>query len=93
MKVLKMIKKGISFLLIGFIKFYKKAWRTTKKFAKDGLEVILTPITFVSGVTVLAVGTIASPFVALFTKGERLFINKGTHFHIKLLDDTQIKLK
>ena len=25
MKVLKMIKKGISFLLIGFIKFYKKA--------------------------------------------------------------------
>ena len=25
MKILKMIKKGISFLLIGFIKFYKKA--------------------------------------------------------------------
>ena len=75
------------------IKFYKKAWNTTKKFAKDGLEVILTPITFVGGVTVLAVGSISSPVVALFSKGERLFINKGTHFQIKLLEDTQVKLK
>ncbi len=85
--------KGISKVAKPSIKFYKKAWNTTKKFAKDGLEVILTPITFIGGATVLAVGTISSPFIALFTKGERLFINKGTHFQIKLLEDTQIKLK
>ena len=84
--------KGVAKTAKPSINFYKKAWNTTKKFAKDGLEVILTPITFVGGVTVLAVGTISSPFVALFTKGERLFINKGTHFQIKLLEDTQIKL-
>lgn len=85
--------KGVANSAKPSIKFYKKAWKTTKKFAKDGLEVILTPITFVGGVTVLAVGSISSPVVALFSKGERLFINKGTHFQIKLLEDTQIKLK
>ena len=84
--------KGVAKAAKPSIKFYKKAWGTTKKFAKDGLEVILTPITFIGGATVLAVGTISSPFVALFSKGERLFINKGTYFQIKLLDDTQIKL-
>jgi len=85
--------KGVAKAAKPSIKFYKKAWRTTKKFAKDGLEVILTPITFIGGATVLAVGTISSPFVAIFTKGERLFINKGTHFQIKLLEDTQIRIK
>ncbi len=85
--------KGVAKSANPSINFYKKAWRTTKKFAKDGLEVILTPITFIGGATVLAVGTISSPFVAIFTKGERLFINKGTHFQIKLLEDTRIKIK
>ena len=84
--------KGVAKTAKPSIKFYKKAWNTTKKFAKDGLEIILTPITFVGGAMVLAVGTISSPFVALFSKGERLFINKGTYFQIKLIEDTQIKL-
>lgn len=84
--------KGVAKTAKPSIKFYKKAWSTTKKFAKDGLEVILTPITFIGGATVLLVGTVSSPFVALFTKGERLFINKGTYFQIKLLEDTQVKL-
>ena len=73
-------------------KFYAKTWKLTKEFANDGLEVILTPITFVSGATVLAVSTVASPAVAFFSKGGRLFINKGTHFQIKLLEDTGVSL-
>jgi len=73
-------------------KFYSKSWRVTKKFAGDGLEIILTPITFVSGVTVLAANTVASPAIALFSKGGRLFINKGTRFQIKLLEDAAVYL-
>lgn len=72
--------------------FYSKSWKVTKKYAGDGLEVILTPITFVSGVTVLAVNTVASPAIALFSKGGRLFINKGTRFQIKLLEDAAVYL-
>ncbi len=73
-------------------KFYAKSWNLTKKYAGDGLEVILTPITFVGGVTVLAANTVASPFVALFSKGGRLFIKKGTRFQIKLQEDTAVYL-
>lgn len=72
--------------------FYSKSWRLTKKFAGDGLEVILTPITFVGGVTVLAANTAVSPVIALFSEGGRLFINKGTRFQIKLMEDTAIYL-
>lgn len=72
--------------------FYSKSWRLTKKFAGDGLEIILTPIAFVGGVSVLAVNTIASPAIALFAKGGRLFINKGTRFQIKLLEDSAVYL-
>lgn len=73
-------------------KFYKKSWRLTKKFAGDGLEIILTPVTFVGGAAVFAVNTAISPAVALFSKGNRLFINKGTRFQIKLTDDTAVYL-
>ena len=73
-------------------KFYAKTWKLTKEFANDGLEVILTPITFVSGATVLAVNTVAAPAIAFFSKGGRLFINKGTHFKIKLLENSMVHL-
>ncbi len=73
-------------------KFYSKSWQLTKKFAGDGLEVILTPITFVGGVTVLAANVAVSPAIALFSKGGRLFINKGTKFQIKLIEDTAVYL-
>ncbi len=71
-------------------KFYSKSWRVTKKFAGDGLEIILTPITFVGGVAVLAANTVASPLIALTSKGGRLFLYKGTQFKIKLMEDTLI---
>ncbi len=73
-------------------KFYDKSWNITKDFAQDGLEVILTPITFVGGAAVLAATTISSPVIAFFSKGERLFIKKGTHFQIKLTEDAAINL-
>lgn len=82
--IAKAIKPGVN--------FYSKSWKLTKKFAGDGLEIILTPITFVSGVTVLAVNTVASPAIALFSKGGRLFIKKGTRFQIKLMEDTAVYL-
>lgn len=84
--------KGVANAVKPGVKFYKKSWNLTKKFANDGLEVILTPITFVGGVTVLAVNTVASPAIAFFAKGGRLFINKGTTFQIKLIEDTSVRL-
>ena len=74
------------------INFYNKSWRLTKKFAGEGLEIVLTPITFVGGVAVMAGNTIASPAIALFSKGGRLFIKKGTKFEVRLIKDAEVYL-
>ena len=74
------------------IRFYNKSWSLTKKYAGEGIEVVLTPITFVGGVAVMAGNTIASPAIALFSKGGRLFIKKGTKFEVRLIDDAEVYL-
>lgn len=74
------------------VNFYKKSWGLTKKYAGEGVEIVLTPITFVGGVTVMAGNTIAAPAVALFAKGGRLFIKKGTKFEVRLIKDTEVYL-
>ena len=72
------------------VKFYKKSWNITKKFAGDGLEVILTPITFIGGVAVLAGNIVVSPVVGAFKKGGRIIIEEDTRFQIKLIEDTAV---
>lgn len=84
--------KGVANATKPGVRFYSKSWGVTKKFAGEGLEIVLTPITFVGGVAVMAGNTIASPVVALFSKGKRLFINKGAHFQVILMEDVSVRL-
>lgn len=71
-------------------KFFNKMMKDTQNYADGSLTVILTPITFVSGCVVYGANIIASPILALFSKGGDISIPSGSTFEIKLLDDCYI---
>lgn len=68
-------------------KFYNKMWAKTKKYLKPGIEIVVSPIAFVSGTVVYVANIAVSPVLAVFSKGGRLIIPKYSSFEIKLLDD------
>lgn len=72
--------------------FFKKMWRCTCKYWKNnnGVEILLTPITFVSGTVVYAVNIVASPVLAIFSKGGSISIPKNADFVIQLREDIMI---
>ena len=51
---------------------------------------ILTPFSVVAGVIGFGANTIASPVLALFKKGDTLYLRSGSDFEIKLLQDVFI---
>lgn len=69
--------------------YFKKMWRYTCKYWKNnnGVEILLTPITFISGTVVYAVNIVASPVLAIFSKGGPISIPKNADFVIQLRDD------
>ena len=71
-------------------KIYDRMWAKTKKYFKPGIEIILTPITFLTGTVAFGANIVASPVLALFSKGGRLIIPKDSNFVIKMLDDAII---
>lgn len=70
-------------------RFFKKMWRKTKNLAKNenGVEIILTPFTLITGVVVYAVNFVASPVLAIFYKGKSITIPSGSLFTIQLRED------
>lgn len=72
--------------------FYNKMWKKTKGLAKNAnrVEIILTPFTFLCGTVVYAANIIASPALALFSKGGSISIPKNAIFTIQLTEDTLI---
>lgn len=70
-------------------KFFKKMWRVTCNLAKNesGVEIILTPFSFLTGTVVYAVNFVASPVLAIFYKGKSITIPSGSPFIIQLRDD------
>lgn len=70
--------------------FYAKSEKLTKKLW-NGPGAILTPITYLPGALFLVCDTAVSPFVALFHKGENVYINKGTSATIKLTSPAYIE--
>ena len=68
-------------------KTYDKMWAKTKKYFKPGIEILITPITFVTGTVVYAANIAISPILAIFTKGGKLTIPQGSAFEIKFLED------
>ncbi len=74
-------------------RFFKKMWRKTKNLAKNenGIEIILTPFTFLTGTIVYAVNFVTSPVLALFYKGKSITIPGGALFTIQLREDAIIQ--
>lgn len=68
-------------------KTYDKMWAKTKKYFKPSIEIIITPITFATGVIVFGANIITSPFLTIFSKGGKLYIPQNSKFEIKLLEE------
>ena len=74
-------------------RFFKKMWRKTKNLARNdnGVEIILTPFTLITGTVVYAVNFVSSPVLALFYKGKSITIPAGSLFTIQLREDAVIQ--
>ena len=70
--------------------FYGKSMKVTKKLW-NGPGAILTPVTYLPGALFLVCDTAVSPFIALFHKGDNVYINKGTTATIKLTSPAYIE--
>lgn len=72
--------------------YFKKMWKVTKRLAKNesGVEIILTPFSFVAGTVVYVVNVVASPVLAIFYKGNSITIPKDSPFTIQLREDALI---
>jgi hypothetical protein len=63
--------------------FYAKSVKVSKKLW-NGPFAIISPITYLPGATFLVLNSTAAPFIAIFSKGDRVNISKGTKATIKL---------
>ena len=71
--------------------FLKKMWRTTcSSLNKGGLDIIVAPFSFSLGVVVYAANVVASPALALFSKGGSVSIPANSRFVIQLEKDALI---
>lgn len=85
----------------GYIKGIKKVTKPARTFYAKSVKVskkmwnspafIVAPITYLPGALFLVGDSVASPFIALFHKGDRVYINKGTAATIKLVSPTYIE--
>lgn len=71
-------------------RFNDKMWKSTKKLAGEGLTFIFSPFTLASGLIVFGVNIVASPVIAIFSKGGSISIPADTAFRIKLTEDVTI---
>lgn len=69
--------------------FFKKMWKVTCNLAKNenGVEIILTPFSLITGTLVYAVNFVASPVLAIFYKGKSITIPRDSQFTIQLRED------
>ena len=71
-------------------KFNDKMWKTTKKLAGESVTFIFSPFTLASGLVVFGANIVASPVIAIFSKGGSISIPADTAFRIKLTEDVTI---
>lgn len=71
-------------------KFNDKMWKATKKLAGEGVTFIFSPFTLASGLIVFGANIVASPVIAIFSKGGSISIPADTAFRIKLTEDVTI---
>lgn len=68
-------------------KFMGKMWGVTLDLARGFPEVLLTPVSLLSGAAVWTGNVLISPVLAIFSKGGPISIPKGAEFRIKLQED------
>ena len=71
-------------------RFNDKMWKSTKKLADEGVTFIFSPFTLASGLIVFGANIVASPVIAIFSKGGSISIPADTAFRIKLTEDVTI---
>lgn len=71
---------------------YKKMKKLSSNLAKDKTTVILSPFTFIYGVTLGCISTVSSPVVSIFCKGGSVNLSVGTKFVIKFEKDAKIRV-
>ena len=71
-------------------RFNDKMWKSTKKLASGGVTFIFSPFTLASGLIVFGANIVASPVIAIFSKGGSISIPADTAFRIKLTEDVTI---
>lgn len=71
-------------------RFNDKMWKSTKKLASEGVTFIFSPFTLASGLIVFGTNIVASPVIAIFSKGGSISIPADTAFRIKLTEDVTI---
>ena len=71
-------------------RFNDKMWKSTKKLAGEGVTFIFSPFTLASGLIVFGANIVASPVIAIFSKGGSISIPADTAFRIKLTEDVTI---
>lgn len=69
--------------------YFKKMWKVTKNLARNdsGVEIILTPFSFISGTVVWVVNFAVAPVLAIFYKGKSITIPANSQFTIQLKED------
>lgn len=72
--------------------FFKKMWKVTCKLAQNdsGVEIILTPFSFLTGSVVYVLNLVGSPILAIFYKGKSITIPADSPFTIQLREDVSL---
>lgn len=82
--------KGIKKTIQPAKTFYNKSLKVSKKLWNSP-GFIFAPITYLPGAVFLAGDAIASPFIAVFHKGNKVYIKKGTNATVKLTSPAYIE--
>ena len=71
-------------------RFFSKMMGVTSRLANDGSSIIIVPFSITAGLIGFGANTIISPVLALFSKGDPIYIHGGSDFEIKLQEDVII---
>lgn len=69
---------------------FHKMNKLSANLVQDKTTVILAPFTFIYGVTLGTISTVASPIVSIFCKGGSVYIPANTPFRIKFENDVKL---
>lgn len=70
--------------------FFEKMIRVTSTLASDGSSILIAPFSLGAGVFTLGANVLLAPTLALFHKGDPIYIKAGSDFELKLSRDIYI---